>query len=272
LRTAAFGGDAWRISGRRHVLVALLVATWVVLLSVSARAGSVSGLVSKLKNHPNYKVRLTAALVLGKKCDPRAFDALVFALKSDANPLVRGAAANSLARMGLPQAAGALKAALRTHNSLVKSQVKRALGRLCPSKLSGITRYVNLDRMIYHGPAAGKIAVALARCRLAGALTRSGDVTVRWRRCKRPSRRELARRHIKGYYLDVVVKIREKHGMVSCKLTPTFFSYPRAKLLTTGGGARVKVSGSLNADTIGTCLDYAVKAIKSDVVQTLHRL
>jgi hypothetical protein len=237
----------------------------------AAHADSVSMLVSRLRNHSNYKVRSTAALVLSKSCDTRAYNALLRALKSDSSPEVRATAASSLARLGLTDCARALAKAARSGNSQLKSRARAALARLCP-RVGRRRYYVNLDRVTYKGPSGGKVAVQMVRCRLSRVLRRHSDILVAWPKCRKPSKRDLRKKRVKGFYLDVVVKIRKRGSMVSCKVTPTFWSYPRARLLTTGGGARVKITGRLSPGVINTCLGHAVGSLKGDIVQTLRRL
>lgn len=246
-------------------------AAWLLAAAGSARADSVGMLVNRLATHSNYKVRSTAALVLSKSCDTRAYEALVQALKSDSSMEVRATAASSLARLGLTDCVPALKKASRAGDSQLKSRARAALDRLCPS-VGRKRYYVNLDRITYRGPSAGKVAVRMARCRLSRFLRRQSDVTVAWPKCKTPSKRDLSKKRVRGVYLDVVVKVKSSGGSISCRVTPTFWSYPRAKLLTTGGGARVRITGNMSPGVIDTCLSHAVGSIQGDIVQTLRRL
>jgi hypothetical protein len=259
-------------SSLRAIRAALFCSSIVLLYAQPATADSVGNLVHKLKSASNYKVRLTAALVLRKSCDPRAFKALIIAVKSDKNSLVRSTAASALASMGLPKAAPALRKAAKSRDRNLKKRARRALARLCPKNTRGIRRYINLDRISYKGPPKGKIAIAMVRCRLARALRKRRSMTVSWKRCRKPSKRQLRRKRVKGYYLDVVVKLKAVGSTVKCKISPTLFTYPRAKLLTTGGGTVVKVQGGLNASTISTCFKHAVNSTKGGIIQTLERL
>lgn len=236
------------------------------------RADNVAKLTSKLKNHSSYKVRLTAALVLRKACDPRAFKALARAVKSDKNAIVRSTAAASLASMGLLKAAGVLKKATRDSNSLVKKGAKRALGKLCPRSTRGKRRYVNLERITYSGPKKGRVAKTMVRCRLARAIRKKSGFLVSWRGCKRPKKRQLKRKRIKGYYVDVVIKVKMFGSKLGCKVSPTLFSYPRGKLLTTGGGTVVKIHGGMDNATIDTCIKHAIGNSVGGILSTLQRL
>jgi hypothetical protein len=78
----------------------------------------------------NYKVRLQAALVLGKLADPRAVPALIKAL-ADANKTVRGIAAQALGQLGDSAAAGPLKELMRRESDpFVRTQGEKALAAL----------------------------------------------------------------------------------------------------------------------------------------------
>ncbi len=106
----------------RALIVALLLLT-----AGGAFADKIDVLTRTLMQDPSYKVRVQAALVLGKLKDKRAVPALMQALH-DENETVRGVAATSLGRIGDPSASNALMVASTTDASeFVRSQAKRAL-------------------------------------------------------------------------------------------------------------------------------------------------
>src|SRR4051812_12972994 len=112
-----------------------IVLRWLPLLVVLclcgyARADRVEELTKTLIDDPSYKVRVQAALVLGKLADARAVPALSQALMKDDNETVRGVSAASLGYLGDRTAAGALKAALNDKSSFVVAQAKKALSML----------------------------------------------------------------------------------------------------------------------------------------------
>ena len=116
---------------RRTPLVLLLFAAVAVLVSRAQAADvRVQDLCKAVVEDPNYKIRVQAALVLGKVRDPTAVPALIKAL-SDPNPTVRGIAAGALGDIGDPLAADALRALEgRESNSFVKGQAGKALALL----------------------------------------------------------------------------------------------------------------------------------------------
>jgi hypothetical protein len=109
----------------------------VCLLSAPARAGKVEDLSRMLLDDTSYKVRLQAALLLGKLGDPAAGPALIKALGDD-NRTVRAMAAQSLGRLGALDAAPALKGLLqREKDAFVRGQVEKALAALRPGPEGG---------------------------------------------------------------------------------------------------------------------------------------
>ncbi len=102
----------------------------VLLIAPAVWAGKVEDLSRSLLIDPSYKVRIQAALLLGKLGDKAGMDALIRAL-NDENKSVRAMAAQSLGKLGGPAAKGALRALLqRERESFVTTQAKLALSNL----------------------------------------------------------------------------------------------------------------------------------------------
>lgn len=107
------------------------LALCAALLASPARADRVDDLTRALTGDPDFKVRLTAAMVLGKLRDRRAEPALVEAL-SDRNETVRGMSAAALGKLGDPHAASALEPLTRDRSDFVRGNVREALLLLRP--------------------------------------------------------------------------------------------------------------------------------------------
>ena len=105
------------------------VALAVALVSPGARAESVSDLVQKVTTGADFRVRVQAALELGKKQGDTARLALEGAL-DDANAAVRAAAAAGLKVMKDPTSIAALSRHENDSSSSVRSQIKNALEAL----------------------------------------------------------------------------------------------------------------------------------------------
>jgi hypothetical protein len=114
-----------------------LLAVVCLLCARPALAGKVEDLSRMLLEDASYKVRLQAALLLGKLGDRGAVAPLVKAL-GDENRTVRGMAAQSLGRLGASEAAAPLKATLqRERDPFVRGQVEKALAALGPGPEPG---------------------------------------------------------------------------------------------------------------------------------------
>jgi hypothetical protein len=141
-------------STRRRPWVAGILMMVVLFISSAAWAGKVEDLARSLLIDPSFKVRVQAALLLGKLGDKAGTDALIRAL-NDENKSVRAMAAQSLGKLGGLAATGALRALLqREQDSFVTTQAKLAL--------SGLEDQENKDRKVFVtiGPFTGGVRLA----------------------------------------------------------------------------------------------------------------
>jgi hypothetical protein len=110
----------------------------VVLLTFNAqpaRADRIDDLCHSLTNDSSWRVRLQAAVVLGKLHDTRAVPSLMRAL-SDENESVRGLAAQVLGDLGDAQAVAALERLRKSDSSsFVRDKAHAALAKLHPSEM-----------------------------------------------------------------------------------------------------------------------------------------
>jgi len=97
--------------------------------TASARRDDLSEAIGALASSRSEKVRAQAALVLGKKRDPRATPALIKAL-GDRSPAVRAMSAKALAEIGDGAARAPLESARNDPNGLVRRCVADALASL----------------------------------------------------------------------------------------------------------------------------------------------
>jgi hypothetical protein len=115
---------------RRSLVITLIIAISITLAPTAARADRVDDLCRSLTTDPSWRVRLQAAVVLGKLHDARAVPSLLRAL-SDENETVRGLAAQVLGDLGDSSAIAALQRARTNDDSqFVRDKAAAALGRL----------------------------------------------------------------------------------------------------------------------------------------------
>ncbi len=114
----------------RATLGLLLLLLLLLCTPTPARADDrFEWLAGRLLHDPSYKVRVQAAISLGRRDDPEAREALVRAL-DDPEAAVRAVAAISLGKMGGAGERGALEEAARDPEPLVAASARRALEQL----------------------------------------------------------------------------------------------------------------------------------------------
>lgn len=123
---------------RRTLPSALL--TLALALGAPRALGDEATLVKELQSGSDYRVRVAAALGLGKTKTAGARAALEKAL-GDGNGAVRAAAAAALGSLGEAASAGALKAAAgRESDASIKAQMEAALAKVSKPKVA--TKYL----------------------------------------------------------------------------------------------------------------------------------
>ncbi len=109
-----------------RALAILLVVLWTG--SAAARS-TLEQLVDRLENGADFRVRVQAALELGKRKTSAAREPLEQAL-GDSNAAVRASAAAALKMLGDPRAIPALKKHLKDSSAAVRSQIKSTIEAL----------------------------------------------------------------------------------------------------------------------------------------------
>jgi hypothetical protein len=112
--------------------LALLFAT----VSAGAAPSSVSELSDRLRRSEDFRVRVQAALELGKTADPEALDPLLSGL-DDPNASVRAASAAALEELGDPAAVPVLKQHRLDRSDAVRKQIREALAAFAAAAESG---------------------------------------------------------------------------------------------------------------------------------------
>lgn len=143
------------MSFRSRALMAVLATAFTVLVTVQVGwPGKVEDLSKALLTDSSFKVRVQAALLLGKLGDQGGADALIKAL-DDEDRSVRAMAAQSLGKVGGAAAAPALKALLgHEHDSFVATQIKIALSALEDQEVKDRKIFVTI------GPFSGGVKLA----------------------------------------------------------------------------------------------------------------
>lgn len=262
----------------RALAVALLL-----LAAASASADKIDDLTRTLMQDPSYKVRVQAALVLGKLNDRRAVPALMQALH-DENETVRGVAATSLGRIGDRSSANALQVSATSDASeFVRAQARRALelvaggggGMVTAPPRAGARFYVAIG--FSGGGKAGAEYTRLVRDALAKELQKVSSVTLSVSGGE-PSRSVLASKHLTGFIVDGTIQRLSAtpaggQQTIDCDLKAFVATFPdrSIKAMTQEGASLQTGSGASEADSgKRDCLVAAAEAVKDDVEKFLR--
>jgi hypothetical protein len=266
---------------------ALVACTMVCLLVGLALADKVDDLVKRLRD-PDNKVRLSAALNLGKLGDRRAVLPLVGALK-DPDKTVRGVAAAALGKLidsGVEAktrnlAIDALASTAKNDpDAFVRGQAQKAFDAVKglrggtgpvaggPVDLGGKTIYVELGAFADQSGGATSL-VPLARRTAEKNLGK--EFAVKWPGGRSPSKAELGKAGVSGFFVDgtinkIEVKKSGGYATVKCYVSMLAATYPEKSIFAFANNkkAEVDASGSSDADILEAtqvCVEAQVEAM-----------
>lgn len=126
------GWRSERARSRRARALVAAIAAWLALAAFPALAAAdeIADLSARLASSRREKVRISAAVSLGRLKDRRAVRPLVRALRRDRSPLVRAVAAAALGYIGDPRAVPALRKAAADPEDSVRKRAREALARI----------------------------------------------------------------------------------------------------------------------------------------------
>jgi hypothetical protein len=244
----------------------------LLFLAGHARAGvSVEDLCRAVIEDPSYKVRVSAALTLGRVGGPAAVPALIRALQ-DQNNSVRGIAAQSLGKIGDSAASEPLRDLLkRESDTFVKSQASAAL-----ALLSGGGAGKRAKIYLVFGPFTGgvKSAGPEASRMIADALTKElGKLPSVTLSLSAADQHNFAKSGMLGFFIDGnITKLEDVGGgaasETNCDVKVMVARWPTKSIISwTNAGASVQ-SGSRPRDKESArhdCLEASAGQLADDL-------
>jgi HEAT repeat protein len=262
----------------------------VAMLAATARADKVDDLSRQLRSDPDYKVRLSAALNLGKLRDRRGADALVDALR-DSDRTVRSVAAAALAKVldksvppdDIARAVDALDRAAKTDSdSFVRDQARKTWDDVhylvnMPSLGRGV--YVEVGPMADATKKAAAVLPVMRQQMLTSLGKRAPAFLTRWPSGRPPTDLELKRDKKTGFYIDgsiVGLTVSKAPPHVACSLSVLLATYPDKSIFGfLRGGAEVDAASTSDAaineatsDCVGAVLDDLVASRLVPTIQS----
>lgn len=259
----------------RACLFALLLVT-----AAAHAAGSdvkVEDLCRAVTDDQNYKVRVQAALVLGKLGDARAVRPLIRAL-ADSNKTVRGIAASALGQLGDSAAVDPLRDLLRHESDpFVKGQAEKAVAALSGAGGGGGKRakiYVNFGAFLGGVKSAGPDAAKILHEALSREIGKLPIVTLT---LNPADQHNFGKSGMSGFYIDGnITKLEDSSAgggaETSCDVKVMVARWPQKSIIMwTNAGASVQ-SGSRPRDRENArrdCLEASARGLGEDLVNFL---
>ena len=265
----------------RKAPIILLVLVLALTAAVSRRAAvagdvRVDELCRAVTDDSNYKVRVQAALVLGKLGDARAVPPLIKAL-GDQNKSVRGIAASALGQLGDATAVDPLRDLLRHESDpFVRGQAEKAMAGLSGGGAGGGKRakiYVNFGAFMGGVKAAGPEASKILHEALSRELGKLPIVTLT---LSPNDQHNFAKSGMSGFYIDGnITKLEDSGGNeTSCDVKVMVARWPQKSIIMwTNAGASVQ-SGSRPRDKENArrdCLEASARGLSEDLVNFLKQ-
>jgi hypothetical protein len=256
----------------RALLFALLMAA-----AVAHAAGpdvKVDDLIRAVTEDSNYKVRVQAALVLGKLGDTRAVQPLIKAL-GDQNKTVRGIAASALGQLGDSSAVDPLRGLLkREGDPFVKGQAEKALASLAAAGggagKRGAKIYVNFGAFQGGAKSAGPEASKILHEALSREIGKLPIVTLS---LSPADQHNFGKSGMSGFYIDGnITKLEDSSAggaaETSCDVKVMVARWPQKSIIMwTNAGASVQ-SGSRPRDRENArrdCLEASARGLGEDL-------
>jgi hypothetical protein len=256
---------------------ACLFAALLLLAAASVRGASdvkVDELCRAVIEDANYKVRVQAALVLGKLGDQRAVPPLIKAL-GDTNKTVRGIAASALGQLGDASAAEPLRDLLRHESdAFVRGQADKAVAALsggAGGPKRGAKIYVNFGAFVGGVKSAGPDASKILHEALSRELGKTPSVTLS---LSPADQHNFGKSGMSGFYIDGNITRLEDSGgnETSCDVKVMVARWPQKSIIMwTNAGASVQ-SGSRPRDKENArkeCLEASARGLSEDLVNFL---
>lgn len=261
-----------------------MVLTWLLLLPLAAGAQDAGGRLVRFLEHDSYKVRLKAAIQIGKSDMTSAAPALRKAL-ADENATVRAAAAYSLGQLGDREARPALVGLLGAERSLVFKAASKALALLDRSG-GRRPRYLVAIAPPKLPVGTGAFAAERLQRKLAAKLETSPLTAAGAGEQKRIAGDKLARhlklRGLKGVslrpkVLELAAVEDGGNTSFSCRISVMVVELVRNRMEFAGTGeaaadvGQVGLDPATSDDILGQVLDASVEAAADEVLAYLRR-
>jgi hypothetical protein len=268
----------------RWSVVAFVVGV-AAFWGTAARADRVEDLARQLRGDPDYKVRLSAALNLGKLADRRAVPALVDGL-ADRDKTVRGVAAAALGKLvdasvaedvAARAIAGLERTARGDGDGMVRGEAARSLEAVRAARRAVAPRppppvaqgvYVEIGPMADATRKAPAVPPVMHKA-VTQTLSRRGGFLLSWPGGASPTKVELARSGTRAFYVEgslTALSVTRAPPHVACTISLVLATYPEKSMFGfMKGGAEVDAPSGSEA-ALAEATSDCVGAVLEDLV------
>jgi hypothetical protein len=252
-------------------------------LAGAARADKVDDLMGKLRGDADYKVRLSAAISLGKLADKRALPALVDGL-ADPDKSVRLVAAGALGKLvdasvaadDRARVVAALEDVARADaEDSVRGQAQRALDALRslspPAVGPAVGRgvYIEVGGMADKTQRNGAVLPAMRQTVVASLQKRAPTYQLRWPNGHAPTEVELKRAGATAFFVDAsLTRLDTTGSRVACAVSMILATYPGKSMFGFLNGSAEVDAGSTAPRALSEALGDCVAAVLEDLVSS----
>jgi HEAT repeats len=252
---------------------ALALVAWATV----ARADRVDDLAQRLRTDADYKVRLSAALALGKLGDRRAVPALIDGL-GDPDKSVRLVAAGALGKLVDAAVAPADRAravsaltqlAERDPEDSVRVQAQRSIDalRALPTP-GGRSVYIEVGNMA-DKTTRGAAILPVMRQTVATSLQRRAPSYLIHAPGARNMTDDLRRAGPSAFFVDAsLTKLDSSGSHVACAVSMILATYPQKSMFGFANGSADVDAGSTSERALSGALGDCVTAVLDDLVET----
>lgn len=269
------------LSGRTMIgILRTVVVPFLMLglmLSSAAHADNVDKLIKQLQSGKDHKIRLSAAVSLGKLDDERAVEALIGAL-TDPDKNIRSVAATSLGKLITSSTPDSLRkqatealtdTAAKDKDAFVKKQAGQALAAISSLGAKQGSIYVDVGVMTNKASSSDAIRTLMRKTVEKTLAKNASSMFTSWPGGKPPTAKQLKAQKAEAFHVDgtLVTLTTEAKGsttLVSCKISMLIATYPKKSMFGfLDGGAKVQ------SDSSPKSVQYAQEDCVAAVVEDL---
>ncbi len=269
----------------RWLVTAALVLVALVFRPVTAfgQTARASFFLQMLRQNPDARVRLSAALRLGELREAETVEPMIQAFDQERDPTVQAAVLSAFSSIGDPRALPVVQAAIRNPNASVAAQARRALpvlqaaarnvatpGPATPVPTGGSARFLVGVGSVTTQPGVSSDLAGAAQEQLRTTLGQNGSVMLHTGNAA-AAQRLMRGRPLRGHFFDPVIQSVQPRGNgVRVSVSIAVSTYP-GRVFEFDSQSTITITGGSGAGT-ATQADAVRRATESATNRAVNQL